>query len=139
MKNPIERMLEEHREHLNPHYLFSVSNQDIDEKHRKKTMIPGHMAEGFIFNKNYLVEYVGPNAKSTPALREEKEKAALELAQTDLQAVQKMLMPQAVLSSESIAEESTQENYDAAVSHGRAINSVPSKEDFGPKFLNPRR
>jgi hypothetical protein len=91
MKNPIERMLEEHREHLNPHHLFSVSNQDIDEKHRKKTMLPGHMAEGFIFNKNYLVEYVGPNAKSTPALREEKEKLALQSAQNDLEEVQRML------------------------------------------------
>jgi len=93
MKNPIELMLEEHREHLNPYHLFSVSNQDIDEKHRKKTMLPGHMAEGFIFNKNYLVEYVGPNAKSTPALREEKEKLALQSAQNDLEAVQRMLKP----------------------------------------------
>jgi len=139
MKNPIELMLEEHREHLNPYHLFSVSNLDVDEKHRKKTLLPGHMAEGFIFNKNYLVEYIGTNAKSTPALRAEKEKAALESAQNDLEEAQRMSRQSVAYKEKTETEEGPPEKSDVTVSQYKAINSVPSKEAYGPKFQNPRR
>lgn len=48
-------------EHLTAKHLFSVENLDIDEKHRKKTLLPGHMAETFIWSRSYKVLYFGKN------------------------------------------------------------------------------
>jgi hypothetical protein len=87
MKNHIERLLQDYRDFLNPYHLFSVSNLEIEEKHRRIAILPGHLAEGFIFNKNYQVEYIGANSKSSPTLRAELERKAIESSEKDLEQV----------------------------------------------------